>query len=65
VKGRCAAVQNTFSALSFIFKVSYTEGDELASELNVPFVETSALTGDNVEQAFVSMTANIKRFAFN
>jgi GTPase SAR1 family protein len=42
-------------------KVSYEEGDQLASELQVPFVETSALTGNNVEQAFVCMTANIKR----
>ena len=36
------------------------EGEQLASELGVPFIETSALSGSHVEEAFVTMTANIK-----
>ena len=37
-------------------QVSTLEGEGLAAELGVPFVETSALNGSNVENAFVRMT---------
>lgn len=42
-------------------QVSTQEGEALAAELGVPFVETSALNGSNVETAFVRMTQAIKR----
>lgn len=42
-------------------EVSYTEGEALAKELNIPFLETSALNGSNVESAFVCMTLKIKQ----
>lgn len=42
-------------------QVSAQEGEELAKELGLPFVETSALSGTNVEAAFVCMTLHIKR----
>lgn len=41
-------------------QVSTTEGQLLADELGIPFLETSALNGTNVEGAFVKMTSNIK-----
>lgn len=41
-------------------QVSYTEGDDLAKQLGIPFLETSALSGDNVETAFVTMSHKIK-----
>jgi GTPase SAR1 family protein len=42
-------------------QVSTQEGEALAAELGLPFIETSALSGSNVETAFVRMTQNIKR----
>lgn len=42
-------------------EVSVEEGEAAAKELDVVYVETSALRGDNVETAFVSMTACIKK----
>jgi Ras-related protein Rab-1A len=43
-------------------QVSIMDGEQLAQQLgNVPFVETSALNGSNVEAAFVTMTSNIKK----
>jgi GTPase SAR1 family protein len=42
-------------------QVSTEEGDALAKELGMPFVETSALSGSNVENAFVTMTLNVKK----
>jgi hypothetical protein len=43
-------------------QVSQQEGEALSRELgNIPFVETSALNGSNVENAFVTMTRNIKK----
>lgn len=42
-------------------QVSIEEGELLAKELNIPFIETSALYGTNVEGAFVTMTSNIKK----
>ena len=41
--------------------VTYDEGVQLAELLGVPFIETSALSGNNVDGAFVRMTADIKR----
>jgi len=41
--------------------VSTVDGELLAKELKIPFVETSALNGYNVEAAFVKMTTNIKK----
>lgn len=40
--------------------VSIEEGKSLAAELGIPFIETSALNGSNVEAAFVEMTGKIK-----
>jgi Ras-related protein Rab-2A len=41
--------------------VTSAEGEELAASLGIQFVSTSALTGSNVEAAFVTMTQGIKR----
>ena len=41
-------------------QVSYEEGSQLSNDLSITFIETSALSGSNVEQAFVTMTACIK-----
>jgi small GTP-binding protein len=41
-------------------QVSTAEGEQLARELNIPFLETSALNGSNVEAAFVKMSSRIK-----
>ncbi len=42
-------------------QVSYQEGLALAEKLKIPFMETSALNGTNVESSFVSMTQAIKK----
>lgn len=43
-------------------QVTVQEGEALSRELGgIPFVETSALNGSNVENAFVTMTRNIKK----
>eukprot|EP01041_Mallomonas_annulata_P000981 gene982-1919_t len=42
-------------------QVGQEEGEALATELGIHFIETSALDGSNVEKAFVAMTAEIKR----
>lgn len=39
--------------------VSTEEGEALAAELGVPFIETSALSADNVEQAFTRMADDL------
>jgi len=36
-------------------KVSYEDGEDLAAELNCPFVECSALTGQGVTDVFHSL----------
>lgn len=54
----CVLIANKIDLLSR--EVSFEEGSQLAQELGVSFVETSALSGSNVEQAFVTMTGNIK-----
>lgn len=40
--------------------MSFQDGEALAMELGIPFLETSALSGENVESAFVKMTTRIK-----
>ena len=42
-------------------EVSSLEGEELAASLNIQFLETSAMSGMNVEKAFVAMTSVIKQ----
>lgn len=42
-------------------QVTTQEGELLARELNIPFLETSALSGSNVESVFVTMTRDIKK----
>jgi GTPase SAR1 family protein len=42
-------------------QVTTSEGETLAFELDIPFIETSALNGSNVEKAFVNMTRHIKQ----
>ena len=41
-------------------QVSWEDGHDLAAALGVPFVETSALNGEGVEEAFVQITRAIK-----
>merc|ERR1711874_687280 len=40
--------------------VDYTSAKEYADELTIPFLETSAKNATNVEQAFLTMAAQIK-----
>ncbi len=40
--------------------VTYDEGKDLADRLGVKFLETSAKTAQNVEQAFLTMASEIK-----
>lgn len=40
--------------------VDYNTGKELADSLGIPFLETSAKNSTNVEQAFITMAAEIK-----
>ncbi|CAN8009475.1 ras-related protein Rab-1A [Ixodes scapularis] len=40
--------------------VDYTTAKEFADHLNIPFLETSAKNATNVEQAFMTMAAEIK-----
>eukprot|EP00762_Andalucia_godoyi_P003769 ANDGO_08509.mRNA.1 Ras-related protein Rap-1 len=42
-------------------KVSYDEGYRLASKWNVPFFQTSAKTGQNVEEAFHSILRQMRK----
>lgn len=40
--------------------VPYAQAKELADSLGIPFLETSAKNATNVEQAFLTMAAQIK-----
>ncbi len=40
--------------------VSKDEGEELGKQLGVPFIETSAQNGTNIEEAFMSIAKEIK-----
>ena len=42
-------------------QVSQQEGQDLARSLGIPFIETSAKSGQNVDDSFVCMTRDIKR----
>jgi len=42
-------------------QVSTEEGVAAGERLGIPFIETSALNGDNVEKSFVTMTSAIKK----
>jgi GTPase SAR1 family protein len=42
-------------------QVTTQEGELYARELNIPFLETSALSGSNVESVFVTMTRDVKK----
>lgn len=39
--------------------VTFEEGQQLADELGVPFLETSARTADNVDNAFMKMAGQL------
>lgn len=41
-------------------QVEYAAGKEFADRLGIPFLETSAKSASNVEQAFVTMSKQIK-----
>ena len=41
-------------------KVTQAMGEKLASQLGIPFFETSAKSGKMVDRAFLTMTHNIK-----
>lgn len=42
-------------------EVTTEEGENLAEKLGLNFIETSALSGDNIEQAFVRLTVDIMK----
>jgi small GTP-binding protein len=56
----CILIGNKSDVLDELRQVTWDEGDAVAAELGIPFMETSALNGSNVEAAFVAMTAAIK-----
>ncbi len=45
-------------------EVSEEQGRELANELGIPFVETSAKNGDGVEDAFFAIVRYVASYAF-
>jgi Ras-related protein Rab-1A len=45
--------------------ISKEEGEDFANELNVEFVETSAMSGDGVEKAFMNLTHSLIQRGLN
>ena len=45
-------------------QVTKDEGSELAKKLNIPFIETSAKTGDKITEAFETLVRNTPRPGF-
>ncbi len=45
-------------------KISKQEGENLAKKYNIPFLETSAKLGQNVEEAFFTIAKNVKNRLF-
>ena len=41
--------------------VSVSEGESLAREYSMPFMEASALTGNNVDEAFLKLATDVKK----
>jgi Ras-related protein Rab-8A len=42
-------------------KVTEEQGEQLASELGIQWFATSAKTGDNVENAFITLSSEVKK----
>lgn len=57
----CVLVGNKADIPESSRAVSAADGETLGLDLGIPFVEASALSGANVESAFVCMTAAIKK----
>ena len=45
--------------LSNIRQVSKQQGQQLAREYDIPFIETSARTGENVQEAFILLASDV------
>lgn len=55
----CILLMGNKSDMGVEKRVSYEEGQELAKAYKISFVETSAKTGYNINEAFLSMTKEI------
>lgn len=58
--GVCKVLVGNKSDLEDKRQVQRDEGEELAAQFNMPFLETSAKQSMNVDEAFVTMTKEIK-----
>lgn len=45
--------------------ISTEQGQQLADELGIPFIEASAKTNDNVEESFFSLARRVKENMYN